>query len=272
MLVAMRTPCRFGHAATVMAALFALAGCKELPEAPETFAELCAYLYEHHADEDPAALIAGLEQLATWLDEHPEEAEDKYSVDPLTEEIVDSLDDKDRTAEEMVGLAVARQSHHPIEDTTHCLVVTPQDAIYPDTYDEYEREYVGDPDCFMDKECPRIGAMEHLESSFALGVTSVSDAHNQYLWVELERDWAMVHRNWQLEAPVVNLSLLEVDEQTYLDVLVPGESGVWRVQAQWTVYDQDNDIDQGLAENTVVNLLIKCHDEMEAYLDEHDVR
>lgn len=272
MLREMRIP-PHGVLYTVLA-LFALGslGCKELPEAPETLGELCAYLYDHHPEEDPAAMEAGLEQLVTWLDEHPDEAQDKYSVDSLTEETVDSLDEKDRTAEGMAGLAVVRISNHPVEDSAHCLVALDQDEIYPDTYTAYERENIGDTDCFLSKECLRIESLEHLESSFALGVTSVSDAHDQYMWVETSRGWALVHRNWQIDPPEVNLSLLEVDEQTYLNVIVPGEEGLWRLQAQWTVYDKDNNIDQGLAENTVANFLIKCHEDMEAYMDENDLR
>lgn len=253
------------------AVLLTVAGCKELPEAPETLDELCAYVYEHHADEDPLALQTGLEQLTDWLEGHPDEALEGYTVDSPGEAVLDSLDDVDRTTAEMVGLAVTRVSQHPIEDSTHCLVVMDQSEIYTDTYDNYERSYIGDPQCFMDRECLRVDSLEHLESSFALGVKSTSEAHNQYLWVELERGWAMVHRNWQMEPPEVNLGWLEVDEQIYLNILMPGDDGIWRIQAQWTVYAQDNDVPEDLAANMVVDFLVKCHDDLEAWLDENDV-
>ncbi len=262
------------HRAVALALLLLpLLACQELPEAPETLDELCAYIYEHHADEDPAALNAGLEELTDWLEAHPEEALEGYQVASPGEAVVDSLDGKDRTTAEMVGLAVTSISTHPIEDSTYCLVALDQDVIYTDTYTAYSRENIGDTDCFMDKDCPRLECQEHLESSFILGVESVSDAYNQYMWTELERGWAMVHRNWQLTPPEVNFGWLEVDEQIYLNVLMPGDDGVvWRVQAQWTVYSQDNDVPEEWAQNAVVDFLVKMHDELEAYLDENDVR
>jgi hypothetical protein len=248
-----------------------LFACKAPEEAPAGLRDLAAYLYAHHPDEDPEALAAGLANLRAWLEAHPDKALEGYEVGALDEATVDALDEQDRTTEGMVGLSVTRVSAFPVEDSTYALAAVDQDEIYPDTFVAYEREYLSDLDCFLARTCLRLEAMEELTSSFIFDIQSQSTAHNQYVWVEVPEGWAMVHRNWQVEPPVVDISWLDVDEQAYLNVFVPGAGGVWRMQAQWTVYDEDNDVPMDVAMQAVIDFLIKCHDDLEAWLGDHPV-
>jgi len=246
-----------------------LCACRPPVEAPAGLADLAAYLYAHHPDEDPGALAAGLANLRAWLEAHPEGALEGYEVAALDEATVDALDERDRTVAGMVGLSVTRVSAFPVEDSTWALAAVDQDEIYPDTFVAYAREYLTDLDCFLARTCPRLEAMEEPPSSFILGIQSQSTAHNQYVWAEVPEGWAMVHRNWQVEPPIVDISWLEVDEQAYLNVFVPGTDGVWRMQAQWTVYDEDNDVPIDVAMQAVIDFLVKCHDDLEAWLADH---
>ncbi len=245
----------------------ALAACKSPEQAPQTLWELCAEVFEHHADADSAELLAVAEELLAWLEVNPVVAQEGYEVQALTEAAMDALDEQDRTAEEMVGLAVTRLSHHSVEDITYALVAIEQDLIYPETFVEYEREYLSGPDCFVERSCERMEALEDLTSDFGFGVQTVSKAHNQYLWIELASGWAMVHRNWQIDPPQADISWLDVDQQAYLNALLPGAGGVWRIQAQWTVYNQDNNVPEDAAKQAVLDFLVECHDLMEGYLD-----
>jgi hypothetical protein len=246
-------------------------GCRPAPpEAPETLDELCAFVFSHHPDEDATELIAGVEQLADWLDANPEDALEGYSVQAPGEDAIDALDGEDRTAEGMIGLAVSRQSRHPLDETAWALIGVDQDEIYPETYDAYAREYVSGPDCFLAHECDAMEAYEEMSSSFALGMTSESRSHNQYRWIETGRGTALVHRNWLREPPTVNNVLLEVHEQAYVDVLVPGDDGVWRLQSQFTVYTQDDETYEQLAVNLAIDFLIDLHDIMEDWLDDNE--
>ncbi|MFH1468506.1 MAG: hypothetical protein ABIO70_29215 [Pseudomonadota bacterium] len=251
--------------------LLLLTACRPPPEAPEDLYELGAYLYAHAWDEDQEALVVGLEQLTTWLEAHEEEAYEGYEVGALSEEAVDALDEKDRTTLDMVGLSLTRLSQHPIADSTWALVTVDQSEIYPDTFAEYDREYLSGPACFVDMSCDRMEAMEELHSTFPLNLETWSTAHNQYVWVELEGGWAMVHRNWQVEPPEVSSDLMKVDEQAYLNLFVPGSAGAWRLQAQWTVYSDDNNTPRDFAEGLVLGFLEDCHDLLEAWLDENGV-
>jgi hypothetical protein len=247
-----------------------LAACRPPPEAPEDLHELAAYLYEHAWDEDQEALVVGLEQLTTWLEGNEDLAYEGYEVGSLSEAAVDALDEQDRTTAEMVGLSLTRLSRHPVEDSTWALVSVDQSEIYPGTFKDYEREYLSGPDCFVDQGCARMEAREDLHSEFAGGLLETwSTAHNQYVWAELEAGRAMVHRNWQVDPPEVSTDLMKVDEQTYLNLFVPGSAGAWRLQAQWTVYSDDNSMPRDGAMQLVLGFLEDCHDELEAWLDDN---
>ena len=50
-----------------------------------------------------------------------------------------------------------------------------------------------------------------------LGMSTTGETYNQYLWVELEAGWAMVHRNWQVYPPDASSGWLEVDDQVVLN-------------------------------------------------------
>ena len=248
----------------------ALVACRAPAEAPEDLRELAAYVYGHAWDEDQEALVLGLEQLTSWLEANEELAYEGYEVDKLSEETIDALDDQDRTTTEMLGLSLTRLSHHPIEDSTWALVAVDQAEIFPKTFKEYEREYLSGPDCFLDRSCERMEAMEELHSEFAGGLLETwSTAHNQYVWADLEGGTAMVHRNWQVDPPEVSTDLMKVDEQAYLNLFVPGSEGAWRLQAQWTVYSDDNNMPRDGAMNLVLGFLEDCHDDLEAWLDDN---
>jgi len=257
--------------APILPLLFPLAlmACKPPPEAPEDLYELAAYLYGHAWDEDQEALLVGLEQLTTWLEANEEAALEGYAVGTLSEGTMDAVDEKDRTTTEMVGLSLTRLSHHPIEDSAWALVDVDQSEIFPGTFAEYEREYVSGPDCFVDRSCDRMEAIEELHSTFPLHLETWSTAFNQYTWAELEGGTALVHRNWQIDPPETSSDLMSVDEQAYLNLFVPGASGAWRLQAQWTVYSDENNTPEDLAMSLVLGFFDDSHTDLEAWLDDN---
>jgi len=134
------------------------------------------------------------------------------------------------------------------------MVGVPCDEVYPDMFFSYEREFIGDPDCFLDLDCDRLEAHENYESHFALGVEAISETYNEYLWVEMEGGLAMVQRNWILEPPEVTgplASYIEVDEQFYINLFLPREGGFWRLQITWMIFAQD-----GVPEDAAMQLAV----------------
>jgi len=237
-------------------------GCKAPIEAPETFDELTGFLFSHHMDEDPEALQVGLNELIAWIDEQEGEMEEAYTVGPLDAAAVDAVDDVDRSAEGLVGLAVLTHSVFSVEKATFAMVSADMPEVYPDDYVSYNREVIGDGACFVEGDCLRVETIEDAESKFPMGIKSIWTAHNQFVWVdapEPDKDeaalWsgrAMIQRNWLVEPPDVNFSWIEVDEQLYLNAFVPSADGHWRLQAVWVIFTQDG-VPEGAALNTSAN-------------------
>ena len=244
-----------------------LAGCHRLPEAPAEFRDQCAWVFEHAWDDDPEALVAGLDRMHDWLatEWDPEADADGFVVDAPSEEAMDALDEEDRTSAGMVGIALPTASTHAPADAAEALMAVPQDEVFPDTFSDYERTWLSGPDCFLDRTCDRAEAMEHMVSDFGIAGTTESDAHNQYMWGPASAGDALVHRNWLVDPPVTTGLIPGVDQQAYLDVFLPADGGSWRVQAQWTLYE--GDIPEGTAQTLVVHFFESSSEELEAWMD-----
>ncbi len=248
--------------------LFALAAlaCKPPPDAPEDLDELCGYLYSHHADEDTAAMEAGMANLLAWLDVHWEEATEGYVVTDLTQETVDSLDGSSRSVEGILGLAMAHRSEHPVNESAYAVAGVDQDEVFPELYEEYSREYLSDEQCFLDQECERLEALEEMVTGYALGITSTSNAHSQYLWVDLDEGSSMVMRNWFVAPPEVNFDWITIQEQYYLNLFLPRGEASYRLQAMWLVFEQDN-VPEDVALNMAVSDMTDNFEQFDLYLD-----
>ncbi len=239
-------------------------GCQRPPDAPETLDDLCAYLYEHHPDEDTTAVAAGLSNLDTWLDENWDEMEDGFSVSGLTQETVDAVDGTSRSVEGIFGVAAGTRSVHSVEAAADAMLAVDQATVAPESYGYYEREYVTDLDCFLDYSCERLITDEHFEALLPLGITSDNHAINEYLWAELDGGRALLQRSWLGEPPDVNFAWLKVDEQYYVNALLPGSDGHVRMQTTWMVNTQDD-----VPEGTVMTMVVQGMEANAARLDEY---
>ncbi len=242
------------------------AGCPRPPDAPTELDDLCSYLFVHHPDEDEAEMAAGLGNLVDWLDEHWEETADGFVVDGLDEATVDSLDGVDRSTEDILGVAVATRSEHGVDDAASALLEVDQKLVEPDWYETFDRTFLTDLDCFMARDCLRLETLERMEVNLAMGVKSTNEAYNQYVWVPVDDDWALVQRSWLVEPPEDNSPLLEVYEQYYLNAFVPRSGGHYRQQTTWLVNDQSILGEDGTL--YMVALGMETHAEnLEAWLD-----
>ncbi len=250
--------------------LASLVACQPLPEAPETVDELVVYFYENHPDDDPLVLGAGIDSFVAWLEEHADELDDAdYAISPLSEEAVDLLDDEDRTVDGLIGLAVVTTSAHTVDDAAFANTAVSIEEVYGEQYTDYERDVIGDVDCFLDRGCPRLEADERYTAHFPLGLESRSHMYNQYVWGEGEAGTAYLQRNWLVEKPEVNSNLLDVDQQFYMNLLFPkADGGHFRLQATWMIVSQQ-EVDEDLALNLTANSMRGSSDELEAWMDEN---
>jgi hypothetical protein len=242
-----------------------LCGACRPPQAPTELDDLCVYLFAEHPHDQPAWMEVGLVSLQTWLQENPGETEEGYEVSGLTDEAVDALDGEDRRVDGILGVAVATESAFTVQELQEGVLVADATEVAPDNYLAFERAYLTDLDCFLDRSCDRLETTEDVESSLAFGVTSAMLTWNQYLWVETDSEPALVQRSWLPDPPDVNVEWLAVAEQYYVNVFVPREGGSWRLQTTWLVNDQDVISEAGLL-NTVVRGMEDNAANLEAWL------
>lgn len=244
----------------------ALVACRP-PEAPTELDDLCAFLFAHHPDDDAAWMQAGMEQLGIWLDEQLAEAADGYEVTGLDEDMVDVLDGVDRSTEGILGVAVATESAFTITELQEAVLVVDATEISPENYIRFDRSWLTDLDCFLDRSCDRLDTEEDVESKLGALVTSEMITMNQYLWVQTEQDEpALIQRSWLPDEPTLNVDWLVVHEQFYVNVFLPRPGGSYRLQSTWVVNEQDVMPESGML-NMVVNGQQDNATNLEAWLE-----
>jgi len=215
--------------------LWLTAGCKRLPLAPDNLEELTNHLYLHFEDEDPEHIVSGLVNTRLWLDEHFEEATGGYEVYNLTSEAVEGLEGVDPDLEGQVGVAVATDLNFGVEELVKTVVAVDSAVMDPDAYPVYDRTFVTDRDCFLNRECEMVTYDIDMTSTYPLGIVVSSKNRSQFRWIETDEGLACVQRSWMLEPAEVNVNWLEVDQQFYFAVQMPNGDTTRRIDAGWLI-------------------------------------
>lgn len=223
----------------VVVSLAMLSGCRHLPEAPQELDELCGYLFEH-ADDEPEDLTieAGAINLDAWLDDSIAATSEGYSVNTLSDDAVNALDDGDRSLDGVKGAAVGYTSKNDVETLMSTLVnVSPAD-LYPEQYVEFARTWNGDPDCFAAGECESLEAESFSTLSLPAGIEAEVDSMVQYRWVDtVDFGRVAIQRTWMRVPPTLSVTWLAVDQQYYVWMFIPNndDGGSRSIQATWMV-------------------------------------
>lgn len=246
--------------------LFGLVACKRPPEAPQALDDLVGYLYAHHQDEEPDAMEAGTLNLSVWLDANIDETMEGYTVNNLSQEAVDALDDGERDLSGLNGAAVGHISTFRADDVGVVVATTEPTEVYPDTYTEYTREFKTDPACFVNAECEFLEFDAHSTTDWPLGLSVTTDTDVQFRWVETDLGLALIQRSWLHEAGEVNVDWLTVDQEYYLWAFLPTADGGHRnVQATWIVATLSG---SSVPENAALQLVIGSMSKTAETLDE----
>ncbi len=255
----------------VIAALL-LAACKAPPPAPEELDELCAYLFAHAADEDTEELENGLENLNTWMNAHLEETLEGYSVTNLSDAAVEVLDDRNHNTEDMLGAAVGTisEAYDPYAFGIALTVEDPVEVI-PGAHEDYERTFLSDTECFVELECDYLECQNHLYDNYPLLGAVDSENHSWFRWVQIESGLGMVQRSWLLRPSEVEWESFELNDQYYLNVLLPyGDGGTLTLQAMWVdAVLGDSSVPEAMALNLVIDQMQDVYVELETFLDAH---
>jgi len=251
--------------------LSAQLGCKRPPAAPAELDKLCAYLFTHFDDEDPASLEVGIDNLEAWLDQSLEETLEGYEVSVLDQDTVDALDDVDRDLTGVVGAAVGYESHNSVIDQTHALVLADQAEVFEGTYSSYTREFLSDADCFMAGDCETAKMLNSGVADYPFSLEVSSSSWADFRWVERggshfsTGENSLAHRTYMTGPAEVNVDWIQVREQYYLDIVMPRDGGALKLQATWFVAEVG---DAPLPENMALQLVIGSMQDAGSKLDE----
>lgn len=252
-------------------ALF-LIGCKPPPEAPQELDQLVGYLFEHLPDEEPDALEAGVENTRLWLSEHLDDTLEGYTVDTLSDASVDALGDGERDLTELVGGAVGHIHSPTVPSLVDAIILGDPQDIYE--YDAFERDFVGDKQCFAeqgaeDESCAWLEAEAWATSNYALGLEVTSHSYNEFRWVESENGPAMIYRTWLREPATVSLDFLAVEQQYFVWLFIPFDGQVRSIQATWVVAKLSSSaLGEDLALSMVVDQMSANAASLDAYVME----
>jgi len=254
----------------VLPFLVLLVGCKHPPDAPEELDQLVGYLYEHVADEDPAPLEVGTDNMKAWLDQGLEQTLEGYTVNNLSQEAVDALDDGTRDLDGLVGAAVGHDSTFSVDELGRTIILTPPTTIYPDTYTKYDRDFHGDSDCFAVGDCDFLEMETHSTSNYALGLTVDINSLVQFRWVDTDLGRVLIQRSWMHTPATVSLDILDVKQQFYLWMFLPTETGSLSVQATWMVATiSDGSVPEDLALNLVIDSMSNTAQTLDDFVTDH---
>ena len=215
-------------------------GCTRPPPAPAELDDLCAYLYTWF--EDPRAMEDGLANLYQWLNtgENLDQTLEGYEVNVLSEDAVDTLDERDRAAANLLGAAVGTQGSGNVEEVAYTLIVVEPEDLSPGMYELYQRTVTeGSYNAFMSRDEDFLQVFNHMESVYASGLAeATTETNGQYRWYQMDKGPAMVQRTWMDEPAdfIINMDIfpdISLNEQFFLNVVMPTGQGSLRLQATW---------------------------------------
>ncbi len=259
--------------------LLAAVGCKRPPDAPNTLDDLASYLYEHVMDEEEY-LVAGIDNLETWLtlDNEAEEFEtnldstaEGYTVTNLSTEAVVSLDGVERDLNNLLGAAVGYDIALDVEQVIDALIGQDMMEVFPGNYQSYERTFEdeSDRDCFLNGECDSVQFEIRVVADYPLNLTVDAESVVQYRRVELEDGRkAVVQRTWMSKPGEASVDWIQLEQQYFLAVHLPQDTGMRRVEAMWVKASLGNGpVPEDMALALAVDTMRDTGKNLEAYFE-----
>jgi len=216
-------------------------GCGTTPEAPAKLENLCDYVFAHADDEDQDQIVAGLENLDTWLSSGDNLAStaEGYTIEKLQMSSVNDLNGlRDPDVSSLMGAAVAIRHPLTMKQVAKTTVVDDWEKVADGQYKSYNRNF-GDenPKCFPKKNCEVLTATSFSESSWAglIDVDSKNKIDFRWIYSEDKGKWYLVQRSWLTEPATVTPDRygIEVYGQYFLATTMKVKGKTVRLMATW---------------------------------------
>ncbi|MDP7111919.1 MAG: hypothetical protein QGH45_08140 [Myxococcota bacterium] len=228
---------------SVLASVLALAGCREIPEAPTELSELSTYLYRHFDHEDPVYLCMGMDNLRTFfadVDMDRDWQDLSYEVEQLDQDDVAGIErPEDRSLEDTLPVALVTDSAFTPDQHADVIILEDQTPVEPAAPELYDRIFVdpADPACFPDRGCTVIRALNDIHrENLVVDLRMVTN--KDYRWVELGEpgsgEWGALSRSWLPESSIGDAGAVALYQAYTIDLFLPVDGGAIRYMAIWS--------------------------------------
>ncbi len=246
-------------------------GCKPPPDAPERFEELCDYIFGHTDDEEPEAVVAGLDNLKRWMEKpgNLESTSEGYTISKLSQDSVSDLRFDTSQAPDvssLIGAAVAVRHGASLKRMAQTTVVDDWQQVADGQYEEYRRNFGSQtPTCFPSKNCEDLTATSFSKSSWAglIEVDSKNKIDFHWFYSEETGKWYLVHRSWLTEPASVDPDRYDINvrAQYFLAVTSKINGKTVRTMATWIDADYGAiPISDDGVKNQIVDSMVKQGD------------
>ncbi len=224
-----------------MTILLVLAACSRPPEAPRALDELTPFLYREWANEDPAVLEAGIDNLEDFLARQDDLSLDTPVNDRSWELSAIRVPDlagidrpRNREPSDTLGIGVVAESHFPVADHAAWQTQRDQAPVEPNAV-SYTRTFpeVETPACFTDATCTvLVTENDVLRENFLMAVRF--PLFKDFRWVErADGSEAVIARSWISESAVGEKGKSTIWQSYSLDVWIGVGERAWRYQVLW---------------------------------------
>ncbi len=211
--------------------LLAAAGCTVV-EAPDSLEELVVFGFEHF-DDDEAYLEAMGSNLFPLIDEHLVELGEGYHVDALDESHLAAAGVTSPDTVSIIGaLGLASYAHG--HGGALCGVLYEDKAEIFDNYLVYDLEDDGNLECFLAGECDHYESVAEQTVEVSLLGEASQTVRRDFRWVRPRGEDPFVVSRSLAPSPIeFNTTIMAVDQQYALVVLVPHGEGTRRIETFW---------------------------------------
>jgi hypothetical protein len=244
-----------------------LSGCSPPPDAPEQLEELTSWLFGKVRDGTDEELEVGVNNLTNWLDGRYAEASEGYTVDSLSQATAGAADGRDPELGDLVGASVATSLNFSLDRVEHAMMLDDQMDVFEGEYEAYDRDFDGQPRCFVKRECLTEGARTQSTNKYAMGLSMDVDFNSEWRWVEAKDGWTVVYRTWLRKPADVSADWLGVNYQYFVGVNMPHNGKTRRLQTTWISASLgDTPVPEATALNMVVDAMANTDETLSSYL------
>ena len=257
------------HFTIPMVFLVGSSACRA-PEAPQEYEDLVGYIFEHAGDEEETLLLAGLSNLANWMEgDNLTSAEGGLTIENLPDSAVADLSGHDHTTDGLAGVSLVTESQYCSETLMDALTQYSFASIMPSVYTTYDREFEAGQECIVAKDC--LWAEGHVTSVADWGLLGQVEAERriEYRWVDTPEGWVFLQRWWLTEPSTGSALNLVIDDQYYIGINYPLEHGTQRVHASWLIMEMSTGDASTGAANQLIDNWKNDAEELDAWISDN---